>query len=352
MDAIPGRPLHHDLSEIKRAAERAASLTKQLQVFARKELIVTKAMDMNGAVTAMLDMLKRLTHGRATIEWHPGDDVGDVFFDEGQLDQILANMVTNACDASGSVPCVITLSTRVISVTSEKAVSLGLGTAGEYVQLTISDNGSGMSEEVVAHIFEPFYTTKPIGSGTGLGLAIVYGIVKKNDGHISVVSKLNKGTQFDIYLPRCKDSVPAAANVETTKPVAPKIVNGQGKTVVVVDDETAVSNLMGSALERGGYKVLKFVSAAEALAMPPEQWRSVDLVISDVLMPGMNGITFVESLLQQYPALKYLFISGHTSNLLTKSNTLIDEAHFMRKPFTPAQLIQKVGEVLAAAARP
>ncbi len=333
----PGR-LH--LDEIMQVSQRSADLTRQLLAFARKQVIAPRILDLNAAVEGMLGLLRRMMGEDLQLAWLPGTKLGAVKLDPSQIDQILANLCVNARDAIAGVGK-ITLETA--NVTLDQAYCAGHTGAvpGEYVRLTVRDDGCGMEEQVLAQIFEPFFTTKPVGEGTGLGLATVYGIVKQNNGYIDVTSRPGRGACFSIYLPR--------VNCEPTQ--SPGVLpagapHGRGETVMLVEDERSLREICRLYLERMGYKTLVAENPAVALDMAARHPETIHLLLTDVVMPGMNGRDLSKNMLRLYPQLKCLFMSGYSADLIARHGVLDEGMPFLAKPFSRDALARKVRDVL------
>jgi PAS domain S-box-containing protein len=334
----PGQPFHADLQEVLKAAQRSADLTRQLLTFARKQTVTPRVLDLNEAVTSTLKMLKRLIGEDIDLLWSPSAELWPIKVDPTQVDQILANLCVNARDAIAGVGKVTVETQNVTLDEAYCAAHLGCE-PGEYVLLAVSDNGCGMSKETLEHLFEPFFTTKGVGQGTGLGLATVYGIVKQNNGHINVYSEVEQGTTFRIYLPRCADKTKSQEGPAE----APK--RGE-ETVLLVEDEPAILRLGQIILERLGYTVLVAGTPGEAMRLAQEHAGEIQLLITDVVMPEMNGRDLSKRLLSLYPQLKRLFTSGYTAGVIAHRGVIEEGVQFLQKPFTPSTLSAKVREVL------
>lgn len=340
MDVAPPDPLHKQLREIREVAGRSADLTRQLLAFARKQTITPKALDLNATVSGMLNMLRRLIGEEIDLAWRPGADLWVVKIDPGQIDQVLANLCVNARDAITGVGKV-TIETGNITFDKAYCASNIDFEPGEYVLLAVSDDGCGMDEETKAHLFEPFFTTKGVGRGTGLGLATVYGIVRQNDGFINIYSELAQGTTFKIYFPRYKVE-PAEEHVES----AAEIPLGGNETVLIVEDEEAILDLGKRILEDFGYTVLIAKTPEEAIRLVKENAGDIHLLITDVVMPEMNGRALAERLTAIVPDLKYLYMSGYTADVIAHRGILEEGVHFIQKPFSKKDLAVKVRKVL------
>jgi PAS domain S-box-containing protein len=336
----PKHPLCNKLLEIRKAAERSADLTQQLLAFARKQTVAPKVLDLNETVENILKMLRRLIGEDIDLAWLPKARLWPVKVDPAQVDQVLANLCVNARDAIAGVGKV-TIETGNVTIDEDYCAHHAGFVPGEYVMLAISDDGCGMDKTTLDKIFEPFFTTKGLGQGTGLGLATVYGIVKQNDGFINVYSEPARGTTFKIYLPRHWGN---AEQVQVAGQVEP--VSRGNETVLLVEDEPSILYLSKSMLEGLGYKVLAAGTPREAILLAEECTSGVDLLMTDVVMPEMNGQNLAKRLLPFYPNLKLLFMSGYTANVIAHHGVLDDGIHFLQKPFSMQNLASKVREVL------
>ncbi len=338
--ADPASSLHDELEEIQKAAERSASLTRQLLGFARKQTIVPRVLDLNETVAGMLDMLGRLIGSNIDLVWEPGADLGWVKVDPSQIDQILVNLCINSRDAIADVGK-ITLSTRAAVLDASACDGHEGAFPGTYVLLVVSDNGCGMDAEMLTHIFEPFFTTKDLSQGAGLGLSTVYGIVRQNNGLVDIVSEPNKGTSILIYLPRnSAKSRPVSADADKMQFALVQ------ETILLVEDEAALLNMTRSMLERRGYRVLPAHSPAEAIELATEHVNTIDMLMTDVIMPDMGGRDLAAKILGIQPGLRCLFMSGHTADVLAQRGVLAEDVHFVQKPFSMKILAAKVREVL------
>ncbi|MDB4893216.1 MAG: sensor protein [Gemmatimonadetes bacterium] len=327
------------LGEINKAADRAAALTAQLLAFSRRQLLRPEALDLNGRVRDLDRMLRLLLRddGELTLELSP--ELNQVLADPGQIEQVILNLVVNARDAiHGRTNGVVSIRTSNAVLDDEFAQWGVNDVPGPYVRLDVVDNGVGMDRATQARIFDPFFTTKEAGQGTGLGLATVFGIVKQSGGYVWVESAPGKGSAFSVYLPR------AQAAVRVSGPSSLAGAKGN-ETILLVEDEEAVRRVARRALEMHGYKIVDAADAVTALVLAAA--NEVDLVLSDVMMPGMPGPTMVEELRRRDPDVRVLFMSGHTEEII-RDGLLDPSTPFLAKPFTPTQLAQKVREALDA----
>jgi PAS domain S-box-containing protein len=335
-------PLYAELIEIQKAAQRSAVLTRQLLAYARKQAVKPKVLDLNATVEGMLKMLGRLIGENIELLWLPGKAVGAIKIDPSQIDQILANLCVNARDAIDGGGKVI-IETGALTLDESTCLAYTEAVPGDYVVLTVSDNGRGMDQKTRAQIFEPFFTTKEIGKGTGLGLATVYGIIKQNKGFIEVKSSPGQGTRFRIYLPEHKEASLANPPSDRTEITA----HGH-ETILLVEDEPSILAMTTTMLTRMGYKVLATAAPAEAIRLARESVDRIDLLMTDVVMPEMNGRDLASTLLYHSPGLKRLFMSGYTADVIAHHGVLDEGTHFIQKPFSRKELAAKVKEALAA----
>ena len=336
----PHHPLEADLTEIRKAAQRSADLTRQLLAFARKQTITPRALALNDAVNGTLKMIQRLIGEGVELTWHPADDPWHVRMDPSQVDQILTNLCINARDAVQGAGQIL-IETKNCSFDEAYCHSHPDHSPGDYVLLSVSDNGNGMDRETIDHIFEPFFTTKSQGKGTGLGLATVYGIVKQNRGFIVVHSEPGLGTSFHIHLPRHEGP-------ETTvfKPDPEKVPDPTHETVLLVEDEPAILKMVESMLKKMGYTVLAAASPAEAIRLSREYGQEIHVLMTDVIMPEMSGRELADRLMEEKPGLKRLFMSGYTANLIARHGVIDDGIQFLQKPFLKKDLSEKLRKVL------
>ena len=336
----PSEPLHSDLQEILNAGRRSADITQQLLAFARKQTIVPKVLDLNKIVGSMLKMLQRLIGEDISLSWMPGSISGQVKIDPSQLDQLLANLCVNSRDAITGVGK-LTIATRMAHLDEMYCARNKGFMPGDFVLLAVCDDGCGMEKDTLDKVFEPFFTTKRVGKGTGLGLATVYGIVKQNNGFINVYSEPGLGTTFNIYLP-----LHTAEAGDNQVKAATEIKLGHGETVLIVEDESAVLELARMMLFRLGYTVLTAGTPGEALLLVEESGDKIHLLITDVVMPEMNGRDLSRQLKKIKPDIKTLFMSGYTSDIIAHRGILEEGVDFIKKPFTSRDLAAKVREVL------
>lgn len=336
----PALPLYAELEEIHRAAQHSADLTRQLLAFGRKQTIAPTVLDLNVTVEGMLVMLRRLVGEDVELKWCPGSDLWPVRLDPSQVKQVLANLCINARDAISGVG-------RITIETGNRSLDAGFCAAhpglvpGDYVLLAVSDTGCGMDEETLLHLFEPFFTTKETGKGTGLGLATVYGIIKQNNGYINASGKPGEGASFKVFLPRHGDvSCPGRVDGSTMPTTRGR------ETILLVEDESAILRLAVRRLSKQGYTVLAAGTPGEAIRLAREHTGDVHLLMTDVVMPEMNGLDLANALVPIKPRLKRLFMSGYPANVIARHGVLDEGMHFIQKPFTGEALAAKVRQIL------
>jgi len=331
-------PLRKEVDEIRKAGDRASMLTQQLLAFSRRQVLQPKVLDLNSAVSGMATMLRRLIGEDIDLRILPGEGLGRVKADPGQVEQIILNLVVNARDAmpGGGRLSIETSNTFLDGTFSSKHPH---AVTGPHVLLAVSDTGVGMSEDTQAHLFEPFFTTKERGKGTGLGLSTVYGIVKQSQGYIYVYSELGKGTTVKVYLPRIE------GEDETVSPVSAPAPHGT-ETVLVVEDDTPVRDFVTRVLSEKGYRVLSACEGFEALRLCGDCADPVDLLVTDVVMPRMGGRELASRVETAKPGVRVLFVSGYTENAISHHGILEAGLEFLQKPFTTDALLRKVREVL------
>jgi NO-binding membrane sensor protein with MHYT domain/nitrogen-specific signal transduction histidine kinase/CheY-like chemotaxis protein len=332
-------PRYEDVLEIERAATRAAELTRQLLAFGRKQILRPTTLDLNAVLAYILRMLNRLVGEHIEIALRPAPALGLVLADMAQLEQVIVNLVVNARDAMPDGGKLI-IETRNVALDQHFTKQHGVA-AGPYVLMAFTDTGVGMDPATQARIFEPFFTTKPRGQGTGLGLATVYGIIKQSGGTVSVYSEPNRGSTFKLYLPQVSEA--AREGGEAPAPFAATVGSG---TVLLVEDEEIVRSLAARVLKASGYRVLVAGNPAEAERASAEHAGPIDLLLTDVIMPGTTGPKLAAELAAARPGMRVLYMSGFTENAIVHHGVLAPETQFIHKPFTPASLAAKVGEVL------
>jgi signal transduction histidine kinase len=335
-------PLRPDLEEIRKAGERAAGLTRQLLAFSHQQVVLPKIVDLNQIVGGIETMLGRLLGADVEVTLLPAPRLGKVKADPGQVEQIVMNLVVNARDAmvhGGK----LTIQTNNVDL-DEHYASEHLGvTAGPHVMLAVTDSGVGMDKETQAQVFEPFFTTKDKGKGTGLGLSIVFGIVKQNGGHIWLYSEPGKGSTFKVYFPRTDET----ASVISSQPPASEDLRGS-ETVLLVEDDVQVRAVARGILRRSGYTVLEAPGAGEALLVVEKYSGKIGLLITDVVMPRMNGPELAERIRKSRPDMKVLFMSGYTDEAIIQHGILDSGVAFLQKPITVTSLATKVREALGS----
>lgn len=336
----PMQPLHADLVEIHQAAARSADLTRQLLAFARKQTVTPRRMDVNASVTAMLALLQRLIGENIKILWNPQPSLWTVKMDPTQMDQILTNLCVNARDAITDIGS-IEISTSNCVIDADYCVANVDASPGDYVQLAVRDSGRGMDSEVLAQIFEPFFTTKSTGEGTGLGLATVYGAVTQNRGFLRVSSKPGAGTQFEVYLPRWHGQHP----LPSVLPVARAVPRGT-ETILLVEDEPAILKFTKKRLEAQGYTIIAAPTPEHAIALAQRHHGEIDLLLTDVIMPEMNGRTLANSVSLIHPRIKCLFMSGYPASVVADHGVLDSSVNFIEKPFAFGRLAEAVRAAL------
>jgi two-component system, cell cycle sensor histidine kinase and response regulator CckA len=333
-------PVHANLEIIIEAAYRSADLVRQLLAFARKQTVEPKILELSDYIAGMLPMLMSLINEDIDLVWKPGAESWLIRIDPSQVDQLVANLCVNARDAIDGVGKITIETENVTFDAAYCAVHTGF-MPGEYVQLCVSDNGAGMDKEVIEHIFEPFFTTKERGRGTGLGLAGVYGIVRQNNGFVNVYSEPDKGSSFKIYLPRF-----SGGHMEELFGKTSSVPRGSGELVLLVEDEAAILNVGKEMLERLGFRVLTAASPSEALRQAHAHMDEIRLLITDVIMPEMNGRDLARVLVGMKADLPCLFTSGYTANVIAHHGVLDNGIHFIQKPFSSKDLALAVWRIL------
>ncbi len=335
-------PIRADLMEIRKAADRAADLTRQLLAFSRRQMLRPQPINLNDVLQGMRNMLGRLIGEDIRLELNLETELGTVEADPAQIQQVVLNLAVNARDAMPEGGTLL-LETRNVTLDEHYAREHPEVEPGEYVMLAVTDTGVGMDEETRRRVFEPFFTTKELGKGTGLGLSTVYGIVKQSGGHIWVYSEPGQGTTFKIYLRRVQES-----RSSQDGEAAPEMDVRGNETILLVEDQDEVRNFAERTLRGAGYKVLAAREPAEALARLQESGTDVDLVLTDVVMPGMNGVDLVGRVRSERPGVRVIYTSGYTDNAVLERVELDADATFLQKPYTPRDLLEKVRAALDA----
>ncbi len=338
----PDDPLRQDIDEIREAAGRAAALTRQLLAFSRQQVLNPRVLDPNDLVAGIEKMLRRLVGEDVDVVASLTAGIGRIRADAGQIEQVLVNLAVNARDAMPDGGK-LTIESSAVTISDDQTREGGTVPAGEYVLIAVTDNGTGMDAATKARIFEPFFTTKSVGKGTGLGLSTVFGVVRQSDGFIWVYSEPGHGTTFKIYLPRIESPVEAAQP-------APRYgaqLDGT-ETVLVVEDEDAVRSLARATLTRRGYRVVTAANGGEALLVCEQHKDRIDLMVTDVIMPGLNGRDLARRLAPLRPDMRVLFVSGYADQAVVRHGELEPGIAYLEKPFAPLALAQKVRDVLDA----
>jgi two-component system, cell cycle sensor histidine kinase and response regulator CckA len=327
------------LGEIAHAAEQAAALTRQLLAFSRRQVLHPRVLDLDEIVGGMEPMVRRIIGDDVNVGVRLAGGLPAVEADQAQLERVILNLAANARDAMPDGGR-LTIETAAVELDEEYVASRGDGTPGPNVLLAVSDSGVGMSEDVQRHLFEPFFTTKGPGAGTGLGLATVFGVVKQSGGSIYVYSEEGRGTTFKIYLPAAPGEVDAGSGA------GEEPAECGSETIVLVEDDESVRNLVRMMLESKGYHVLSAEGAEEAERLCAERAGDVDMLLSDVVMPEVNGRVLAERLSAITPSLRVLFMSGYSDEAVYRHGEISPDAAFIEKPFTDRTLARKVREVL------
>jgi signal transduction histidine kinase/CheY-like chemotaxis protein len=336
--------LKSDIERIEDASERASGLVRQLLAFSRRQVLQPKVLDLNGIVLGLDKLLRRLMDGNIEMLTLADKPVGAIKADPGQIEQVIMNLVVNARDAMPG-------GGRLIVETTNADLDAGYARdhatvrPGRYVMLAVSDTGVGMSAETVAHIFEPFYTTKESGRGTGLGLSTVYGIVKQSGGYVWVYSEPGRGTTFKVYLPRVDEAIESSP---AAKPVTQDRARSGSETILLVEDEPDLRELTRLVLSAKGYNVVEARNAEDAERLAESDGTKIHLLLTDVIMPGLSGRELAKRILARHSSMRVLYMSGYTYNVIAQGGTLERGVSFLQKPFTPGGLVEKVREVLDA----
>jgi two-component system, cell cycle sensor histidine kinase and response regulator CckA len=343
LDTAADAQIREDLAEIDQAVDRATNLTRQLLTFSRKGVVEPRPLDLRDVVQDTEKMLRRMLREDITLETELGDESLCIEADPGQIEQVLINLVVNSRDAmprGGRV----TIRTRVVNLKGPFGDEMAHLQPGVYVLLSVTDTGCGMSPEIQQCVFDPFFTTKPLGQGTGLGLSTVYGIVQQSGGFIQLDSTVGRGSTFRVFLPRLSCSAEPIV-----PPVVPEEIGSGCETLLVVEDEPYVRKIVRRALERSGYRVLLARDGEDAIAQAARFEERIDLLITDVVMPGMSGAELAAQVRAARPALEVLYMSGYTDDVISTHGVLDAGVNFIQKPFSPHSLVTRVREVLNAA---
>jgi CheY-like chemotaxis protein/two-component sensor histidine kinase len=336
----PGHPVLRDLEEVAKAGDRAANLTRQLLAFSRQQVLEPRVLDLNEVIEDVEKMLRRLLGADVELRFRPAQDLGRVRADAGQIEQVLLNLIVNARDAMPDG--------GRISVETENAEINGAAElpSGPYVLLTVTDTGCGMDAKTASRIFEPFFTTKEVGRGTGLGLSTVHGIVKQSGGHIAVQSEPGQGTTFRIHFPR------VSATQEVSQSTASQAAPARGtEAILVVDDDTSLRGLVSEILRLHGYTVIEASDGETALTMLENNGSVIDAVVTDVVMPNVNGRELVRRATKMRPNLPMLLMSGYVGDNVEALGSLLGpRVAFIQKPFNPGALLEKLRDVLSGSA--
>ncbi|WP_020588485.1 ATP-binding protein [Desulfobacter curvatus] len=337
----PKDPNYERLVAISSAANRSAGLTGQLLTFASQQTVSPKILDLNKKIQDMINMLKRLLREDIDLQFLPGEDIGMVNIDPSQLDQILVNLCINARDAIVGIGQ-ISIATGHVFMDEKYCRQHSDVVVGDYVTLSVRDNGCGMEPSMLDNIFEPFFTTKEDSKGSGLGLSTVYGIVKQNNGSIHVHSEPGKGTVVTVRLPESRDVIPSVVHDTDTN------VSSKGnETILLVEDEETLLNLCRETLEQMGYTVLATDSPREALRIAAEHPGEIQLLMTDIVMPGMNGLELADKLIREHPGIRCLYVSGYTTDVFFPNGVVEEGSHFLQKPYTKNDLKNMLRRILS-----
>ena len=331
---------YKDIQRIKDSAKSAAALTSQLLAFSRRQVLKPKITNLNLIIVKLEKMLQRIVKEDIKLNIVMEENLSNIKTDESKIEQIIMNLVSNASDAmqDGGTLTIETNNILIDEEYMERYVSLK---PGPFVELLVKDTGMGMNQKTMENIFDPFFTTKDVGKGTGLGLATVYGIVKQSHGYIFVESEIEKGTTFRIFLPQCKEKI---EEKEKTKSVDRKVKPNE--TILIVEDQIDVRQLVIQILQQDGYNIIEASDGKEALKKCKNYKKDIHLVITDVIMPNMNGLELKEKILSIYPDIKVIFMSGYADNVIAEMGILDIDEIFIEKPFMPSDLLLKIKETL------
>jgi PAS domain S-box-containing protein len=329
------------LNHIQKAAERAATLTRQLLAFSRRQVLQPRELDLNDVVQSMVPLIQRLVGENIQLDTQLANDLGQVKADRAQIEEVLVNLTSNSRDAMPRGGRLL-IATRNVALHDTWFSFHDGPQPGEYIELSVQDNGAGMTDEVKAHLFEPFFTTKEQGKGTGLGLPTVYGIIKQSGGEVQAYSTLGQGTTIKILLPRMSPAATASV------PAAAAAPSGRRYTLLVVEDEPPVRSLVKRILTREGFEVIDAANASEALAIVEQTNPHIDLLFTDLILPGMSGRELWEHLQSRQPDLPVVYMSGYTEDAVVKHGVMQNKVNFLQKPFKPEALIEKIQQALEA----
>ena len=343
-----GDPSFPEINEVRQNSVRAAGLVRQLLAFSRQQTLQPKVLSLSETLTELSLLLRRLVGERIQLKVEHQPDVWPVKADEGQLSNAVMNLVVNARDAMPPEGGVVTIRTANVTFATPQPIGTGHMPAGDYVRIEVSDTGSGIPKENLAKIFEPFFTTKPVGHGTGLGLSTVYGVVKQTGGFITVDSEVGRGTAFHVYLPRHAAAGGIVEAAEEPEKSGPRDVTGQD-TILLVEDEDAVRSFAARALRLRGYTVLEASGGEAGLDIVRTRSGPIDLLITDVVMPNMDGPTLVRAARRLRPEMRIIYMSGYAEDAFRRNEENAEHLHFLPKPFGLKQLVAKVKEVLQVA---
>jgi two-component system cell cycle sensor histidine kinase/response regulator CckA len=344
-----GDPSFAEINEVRQNSVRAAGLVRQLLAFSRQQTLQPKVLALSDMLTELSLLLRRLVGEKIALKVEHAQGLWPVRADEGQISNTIMNLVVNARDAMPPEGGTVTIRTSNMTLPAPRPIGTGEMPAGDYVLIEVIDTGSGIPRENLVKIFEPFFTTKPVGQGTGLGLSTVYGVVKQTGGFITVESELGKGAAFQVYLPRYAAGAGTAEGAEETERAGPRDVTGQD-TILLVEDEDAVRSFAARALRLRGYTVLEASGGEAALDIVRDRAGPIDLLITDVVMPNMDGPTLVRAARGLRPEMRIIFMSGYAEDAFRRNEERPEELHFLPKPFGLKQLVAKVKEVLQGAA--
>ena len=332
-------PTYKDIQHIENSANSAAALTSQLLAFSRRQVLKPKVTNLNPIITKLEKMLKRIIKEDIELNLVLEKNLPNIKTDESKIEQIIMNLVSNASDSMQDGGK-LTIETKKVLI-DEEYTKKHLGfKPGPFVQMTITDTGTGMNNKTLENIFDPFFTTKDIGKGTGLGLATVYGIVKQSHGNVFVDSELGKGTTFSIFLPQCNEIIEEKESLKTfDKKVIPN------KTILIVEDQADVRELITQVLKQNGYNIIEASDGEDALEKCKKYKKDIHLLITDVIMPNMNGLELREQIVVRYPEIKVIFMSGYADNVIAEMGILDIDEIFIEKPFLPSDLMSKIREI-------